>query len=110
MCQRSQQSNGHTTVDDPNNRNDPCDRNRWNRIRFYSSDRNDRERSKRSYGHRPAIVNDQNDCHISQGSFHADFDFAPKNIRSWKFFERLERLNGHDSVIAQRSQRLTTSG
>ena len=48
----------------------PCDRDRWNRIRFYSSyplsDRNDRERSKRSYGHGHAIVNDQNDRHIYQ--------------------------------------------
>ena len=27
--------------------------------------------------------------------------------RLWKFFERLERLNGHDSAITQRSQGLT---
>ena len=52
-------------------------------IRFYPSDRDDREQSQLSYGHRPAIVSDQKDCHISQGacctgSFHADFDFAPK--------------------------------
>ena len=39
MCQRSQRLNGHTTVDDHSDRNDPSDRDRWNRIRFYSSDR-----------------------------------------------------------------------
>ena len=72
----------HITVDDPNDRNDPCDCERWNRIRFYSSDRlsdhNDSERSKRSHGHGPAIVIFPK-VHCTSGSFHADFDFAPKN-------------------------------
>ena len=43
--------------------------------------------------------------HCSTGSFHADFDFMPKKYYLGKFFERVERLKGHDSAIAQRSQR-----
>ena len=86
VSNHSDQMDTSLLTDYPNDHNDPCDR--WNRIRFYSSDclsdRNDRERSKRSYGHSLAIVDDQNDRHISKvhcssGSFHADFDFGPKN-------------------------------
>ena len=84
ICQRSQRSNGHITVDHPNDRND---RDRWNRIRFYSSDRlsgrNDRERS---YGHRLAIVSDHNDRNISQGVLQYRF------ISSWFWFRDKQNM------------------
>ena len=52
---------GHITVDNHSDHNDPNDLDRKNRIRFYFSDGlrgcNDRERSKRSYGHESANVN-----------------------------------------------------
>ena len=57
LSQRLQRLNGHITVDDPN------DRDRWTRIKFYSSDR----------GHRSAFLNDQNDDHISQCALHFRF-------------------------------------
>ena len=106
ICQRSQRLNGHITVDDPS------DFDHWNRIRLYSSDRlsdrDDRERSKWSYRHRTAIVNDS---HISQDALQFTFIscwfwFAPKN-KILVVFERLERLNGHDSAIADCSWTLT---
>ena len=80
MCQRSQRLNGHTTVDDHS------DRDRWNRIRFYSSDRlsdrndcNDHmDTHQRSWTIRAIVIFPK--VHCCTGSFHADSDFAPKNM------------------------------
>ena len=53
-------------------------------------------------GHRPAIISNQNDCHISQGALRYWFGFMLILISHLKNDLRrfFERLNRHDSAIA----------
>ena len=68
----------------------------------YGHGASDRKRSERS-SHLPR-------CAAVPFHFMLILTSRQKKKRFWEFFERLERLNGYDSAIVERSQGLTIFG